>query len=58
MVDSAFRSTCDVLDIEGKVVQLNDYYPFGLPYSDTGSIKGADIQPYKYNAMMEWQLLK
>ena len=49
MVDSAFRSTCDVLDVEGKVVQLNDYYPFGLPYSDTGSIKGTDIQPYKYN---------
>jgi len=34
---------------EGKVVQLNDYYPFGLPYSDTGSMKGTDIQPYKYN---------
>ena len=49
MVDSAFRSTCDVLDREGKVVQLNDYYPFGLPYSDTGSMKGTDIQPYKYN---------
>ncbi|WP_455098983.1 RHS repeat domain-containing protein [Prevotella histicola] len=49
MVDSAFRSTCDVLDVEGKVVQLNDYYPFGLPYSDTGSMKGTDIQPYKYN---------
>ena len=39
----------EVLDVEGKVVQLNDYYPFGLPYSDTGSIKGTDIQPYKYN---------
>ena len=49
MVDSAFRSTCAVLDVEGKVVQLNDYYPFGLPYSDTGSMKGTDIQPYKYN---------
>lgn len=49
MVDSAFRSTCDVLDREGKIVQLNDYYPFGLPYSDTGSMKGTDIQPYKYN---------
>lgn len=49
MVDSAFRSTCAVLDREGKVVQLNDYYPFGLPYSDTGSMKGTDIQPYKYN---------
>ena len=49
MVDSAFRNTCEVLDVEGKVVQLNDYYPFGLPYSDTGSMKGTDIQPYKYN---------
>ena len=39
----------EVLDVEGKVVQLNDYYPFGLPYSDTGSMKGTDIQPYKYN---------
>lgn len=49
MVDSASRSTCAVLGIKGKVVQLNDYYPFGLPYSDTGSMKGTDIQPYKYN---------
>lgn len=49
MVDSAFRNTCDVLDREGKIVQLNDYYPLGLPYSDTGSMKGTDIQPYKYN---------
>ena len=31
---------------DGAVVQETDYYPFGLPYADSGN---PDRQPYKYN---------
>ncbi len=31
------------------VIQTMDYYPFGAPYADATAIKGAAVQPYKYN---------
>lgn len=38
----------EVIDPTGRVVQTNDYYPFGAPYSD-GTPDNASFQKYKYN---------
>ena len=39
----------EVVDANGAVTQVTNYYPFGAPYADATASKGADIQPYKYN---------
>jgi RHS repeat-associated protein len=37
-----------VVDENGKVLQANNYYPFGMPYTDN-PIDNASLQKYKYN---------
>ncbi|WP_306572345.1 RHS repeat domain-containing protein [Segatella buccae] len=39
----------EVVDDNGNVVQVNNYYPFGSPYCDTSASKAPELQPYKYN---------
>jgi len=39
----------EVVDANGNVVQVNNYYPFGSPYCDTSASKAPELQPYKYN---------
>ena len=39
----------EVVDANGVVQQVTNYYPFGAPYADATAIKGAAVQPYKYN---------
>ena len=39
----------EVVDAKGVVQQVTNYYPFGAPYADATAIKGAAVQPYKYN---------
>ena len=39
----------EVVDASGYVTQVTNYYPFGAPYADATAIKGAAVQPYKYN---------
>ena len=39
----------EVVDAKGVVQQVTNYYSFGAPYADTTAIKGAAVQPYKYN---------
>ena len=39
----------EVVDVNGAVTQVTNYYPFGAPYADATASKGADVQPYKYN---------
>lgn len=39
----------EVVDANGAVTQVTNYYPFGAPYADATASKGADIQPYKCN---------
>lgn len=39
----------EVVDANGNVVQVTNYYPFGAPYADASAVKGATIQQYKYN---------
>ncbi len=36
-----------VADEAGEPVQINDYYPFGLPMAETGNDE-QDVQPYKF----------
>ena len=38
-----------MVDAKGVVQQVTNYYPFGAPYADATAVKGAAIQPYKYN---------
>jgi RHS repeat-associated protein len=33
----------------GKVVQINNYYPFGTPFYDEANTTNASLQPFKYN---------
>ena len=39
----------EVVDAKGAVQQVTNYYPFGAPYADATAVKGANLQPYKYN---------
>ncbi|MCR5077097.1 MAG: RHS repeat-associated core domain-containing protein, partial [Prevotella sp.] len=39
----------EVVDSQGKVKQVTNYYPFGMPYSDSTVTKAPMFQPYKYN---------
>ena len=39
----------EVVDAKGVVQQVTNYYPFGAPYADATAVKGAAVQPYKYN---------
>ena len=39
----------EVVNAKGVVQQVTNYYPFGAPYADATAIKGAAVQPYKYN---------
>lgn len=39
----------DVIDEDGKVIQHNDYYPFGMPYTSDNYTVNPDLQQYKYN---------
>ena len=39
----------EVVDAKGVVQQVTNYYPFGAPYADATAVKGANLQPYKYN---------
>ena len=39
----------EVVDAKGAVQQVTNCYPFGAPYADATAIKGAAVQPYKYN---------
>ena len=39
----------EVVDAKGNVTQVTNYYPFGAPYADATAVKGANLQPYKYN---------
>ena len=34
---------------KGKVVQINNYYPFGTPFYDEANTTNASFQPFKYN---------
>ena len=38
-----------VTDTSGKILQMTNYYPYGLPFCDTTAGNGAGVQPYKYN---------
>lgn len=40
----------EVVDEMGTVVQANDFYPLGTPFSDSISLRNINFQPYKYNA--------
>ena len=39
----------EVIGMRGNAYQRMDYYPFGMPYAETGSPYNPDYQPYKYN---------
>ena len=39
----------EVIDYDGKIRQVINYYPFGTPYCDQASTVKADFQPFKYN---------
>ncbi len=39
----------EVVNAKGVVQQVTNYYPFGAPYADATAVKGAAVQPYKYN---------
>jgi RHS repeat-associated protein len=39
----------EVVNASGTVTQVTNYYPFGAPYADATAVKGANLQPYKYN---------
>lgn len=39
----------EVIDSDGKICQVVNYYPFGTPYCDQVSTVKADFQPFKYN---------
>ncbi len=39
----------EVVNASGVVQQVTNYYPFGAPYADATAVKGANLQPYKYN---------
>ena len=39
----------EVVNANGAVQQVTNYYPFGAPYADTSASTNADFQPYKYN---------
>ncbi len=39
----------EVVDSNGKVVQTNNYYPFGTPFYDEANTTNASLQPFKYN---------
>ena len=39
----------EVIDFGGKICQVINYYPFGIPFSDQSTTLQADFQPYKYN---------
>ena len=39
----------EVVNKEGKVVQINNYYPFGTPFYDEANTTNASLQPFKYN---------
>ena len=38
-----------VIDEDGNVRQVTNYYPFGGVFSTTAYNSGDDLQPYKYN---------
>ena len=39
----------EVVDSNGKVIQINNYYPFGTPFYDEANTTNASLQPFKYN---------
>lgn len=39
----------EVVNANGTVQQLTNYYPFGAPYTDPKAVVNASLQPYKYN---------
>ena len=39
----------EVVNEEGKVVQNNNYYPFGTPFYDEANTTNDYLQPFKYN---------
>ena len=39
----------EVMDTAGVVRQVTNYYPSGVPYTESGSVMNAGLQPYKYN---------
>ena len=39
----------EVVDANGVVQQVTNYYPFGAPYVDATAVKCDSLQPYKYN---------
>jgi hypothetical protein len=38
----------EVMDENGRVLQIDNYYPFGMPYTDNPT-DNASLQKYKYN---------
>ena len=39
----------EVVAEDGTVCQVINYYPSGVPYTETNSVMNAGLQPYKYN---------
>ena len=39
----------EVVNSAGTVCQVINYYPSGVPYTETNSVMNAGLQPYKYN---------
>ena len=39
----------EVVDANGTVQQVTNYYPFGAPFCESASVMNADFQEYKYN---------
>ena len=39
----------EVVDFNGRVVLINNYYPFGTPFYDEVNTTNASFQPFKYN---------
>ena len=39
----------EVVNSAGTVCQVTNYYPSGVPYTESNSVMNAGLQPYKYN---------
>ena len=43
----------EVVDASGAVQQVTNYYPSGVPYTQSDAVLNASLQPYKYNFSIE-----
>ena len=43
------KNNREVVDANGTVQQVTNYYPFGAPFCESASVMNADFHEYKYN---------